>query len=387
MLRSIGGLFAASDAVERDDFHRFAQGALSHHRDIQALEWIPRVTDAERAAYEEAGRRDGLAGFQFSGLNVQGQPVRAAQRVEYFPVFYVEPLVGNEAAAGFDLASDPTQFGALEKARDSGTVVATAAITPVQQADEQPGFLTFLPIYGNGAPQATLEERRENLDGFALGVFRIADLVEASLTGLPSGVVMLLYDRKSPVGERPLHVYAQPPQKGMASQIGEELAQTRAELQWGAPLDVHGWPWSAVFLPTPEFLSTHGIRQAWGVLAAGLLLTAVTGAYMLNRILHTARVEGLAADLSKTIGELEGEIANRSRAEEALRESESRIRLIAENLREVFWLFDPIANQTLYVSPAYEEMWGRARKSVYDEPHSWTEAVHPEDRTRVNDAP
>ena len=38
------------------------------------------------------------------------------------------------------------------------------------------------------------------------------------------------------------------------------------------------------------------------------------------------------------------------------------------------------------MSPAYEEMWGRARKSVYDEPHSWTEAVHPEDRTRVNDA-
>jgi two-component system sensor histidine kinase UhpB len=35
------------------------------------------------------------------------------------------------------------------------------------------------------------------------------------------------------------------------------------------------------------------------------------------------------------------------------------------------------------VSPAYERIWGRDRQSLYKDPLSWREAVHPEDRERV----
>jgi two-component system cell cycle sensor histidine kinase/response regulator CckA len=67
----------------------------------------------------------------------------------------------------------------------------------------------------------------------------------------------------------------------------------------------------------------------------------------------------------------------------ALVESEQRFRQIAENIREVFWLItlDPI--QTLYISPAYEAIWGRSIASVYEDPYSLIAAIHPEDRPRV----
>ena len=74
------------------------------------------------------------------------------------------------------------------------------------------------------------------------------------------------------------------------------------------------------------------------------------------------------------------------RAREALRESEERFREVAETIREVFWIIDPAKNQMLYVSPAYEEIWGRSCQSLYDSSRTWVEAVHPDDRERVRQA-
>ncbi len=76
-------------------------------------------------------------------------------------------------------------------------------------------------------------------------------------------------------------------------------------------------------------------------------------------------------------------ITDRKRADEELRVSEERFRQLAENIREVFWLSDLVNKQVLYVSPAYKLVWGRTCQSLYDSPTDWLEAIHPEDRDRV----
>ncbi len=63
----------------------------------------------------------------------------------------------------------------------------------------------------------------------------------------------------------------------------------------------------------------------------------------------------------------------------AIKESEQRFRQIAENVREVFFLMDSDSDKMLYISPAYEKVWGRSRESVYEDPQSWLMAIHPED--------
>jgi PAS domain S-box-containing protein len=80
------------------------------------------------------------------------------------------------------------------------------------------------------------------------------------------------------------------------------------------------------------------------------------------------------------------DVTERKRAEAALRESEGKFRQLAESINEVFWLVDLEDTEVLYVSPAYERVFGRSRESLYHEPKSWLEVVHPEDRDRVRRA-
>lgn len=73
------------------------------------------------------------------------------------------------------------------------------------------------------------------------------------------------------------------------------------------------------------------------------------------------------------------------RAEDALVESEARFRQVAENIREVFWLREARDDRLLYVSPAYEEVWGRRREQLMRNPDTWLESLHPDDRPRIRE--
>jgi len=80
------------------------------------------------------------------------------------------------------------------------------------------------------------------------------------------------------------------------------------------------------------------------------------------------------------------DISIRKKAELELKESEEKFRQLAENIHEVFWVTDTQKHTMLYISPAYEGVWGRSVDSLYASPKSWLEAIHPEDRERILDA-
>ena len=102
---------------------------------IQPLKWIPRAPRGERDADEMAAHDDCVGGFSITERGPDGILQPSSESDEYFPVYYVEPLDGNEVAAGFDLVRNPTRLEALEQLRDTGQTVATARTTLVQPFD------------------------------------------------------------------------------------------------------------------------------------------------------------------------------------------------------------------------------------------------------------
>jgi PAS domain S-box-containing protein len=74
------------------------------------------------------------------------------------------------------------------------------------------------------------------------------------------------------------------------------------------------------------------------------------------------------------------DITVRRKTERALAHSEERFRQLTEAIDEVFWLYDIALNRTIYVSRAFENVWGRATSEVYEDPNLWSESLHPDDR-------
>ncbi|TGJ98661.1 PAS domain S-box protein [Leptospira langatensis] len=73
------------------------------------------------------------------------------------------------------------------------------------------------------------------------------------------------------------------------------------------------------------------------------------------------------------------EISERKRSEKALKESEEKFRQLSETIDEAFWMKDAETQKLLYVSPAYERIWGRSMDSLFENPDSWLNSVHPDD--------
>ncbi|GAA4648728.1 hypothetical protein GCM10023116_10010 [Kistimonas scapharcae] len=148
--------FAAShDSIARNTFTHIAQPVWRENNDIQAVEWIPRVPHAQRDAMEKAIRDNGFPTFRFTERNQDNQLVTAGKRDVYYPVYYLEPHKGNEAAMGFDLGSNIARLTAINNARDTGKTSASSPINLLQANSQHRGILLFSPVFSgdNRSPE------------------------------------------------------------------------------------------------------------------------------------------------------------------------------------------------------------------------------------------
>jgi PAS domain S-box-containing protein len=108
---------------------------------------------------------------------------------------------------------------------------------------------------------------------------------------------------------------------------------------------------------------------------AGELLARVRSHVALGR----ARTQ-LAAELATKVEERTAEL---QQIAAELRRSEQKFQQLTSAINESFWITDLATRATLYISPAYERIWGRSCESLYGRPRSWLDTVHPDDRDRV----
>ncbi len=331
VLTSLQALYHSSGkGIERSEFQDFARHILKQHASIQALEWMPRVPDSRREAYERAARREGFPDFQFTERIAQGKMKRAEKRKEYFPVYFVEPYKGNEIALGFDDASTPDRLETLEVARKTGETRATARITLVQETRSQFGFIVFAPIYRKGVLINSAQARWDNLEGFALGVFRIGNTVEKSLSYVnPEAVDFFIYDASAPEKERFLYAHSSRTRKTPL------LTQNHPETDFisSKTLEVAGRKWMVVYSATPDFIAARSSWRPWGLLLAGLAFTGLVAGFLLI-VSHAEHIEKFAKDLSDVNINLSDEIMERKRAEEKLTESKQMLEDITQGINE-----------------------------------------------------
>ena len=185
------------------------------------------------------------------------------------------------------------------------------------------------------------------------------------------------------------------------SEIVPTLAQTaqdvtRRILQTGDAVKDHEFSGETLSLPGMVrhwSESWYPIRTSVGeAIGFGVLIEEITERKRTEEALRRAQdlLKLRADDLEKTVAARTAKLRERTvelqRANTALGESEERFRQMADNVRDVFWLADAEFRHVFYVSPAYEEIWGRPCRDLAKSPQAWLEAVHPEDREQVGRA-
>ena len=276
-LQGIQGLFNASETVTREEFGVFVGRFLAETEGIQALEWIPRVRASQKERFIDNVRKEGFEDFNI-------HPATEAQ--DLFPVTYLEPRAGNTAAFGFDLYSEDVRRAALIQAWESGKLAITEPITLVQETGSQSAFLVYAPIYSSKDIPATLQERRDLLEGFGLSIIRFGDFINAAVpASFDPSIDIIVIDAHDTEHEVVLFTTLEP---GVLTSEFQGAHVLRS-------VAVADQNWIFHFMAPPGFGVNGFERTAWIlVLALGLLFSVIILAIVL--LLYKGRQAAL--DLS-----------------------------------------------------------------------------------------
>ncbi len=264
VLYAVKGLYDSSEKVTHEEFSHLAESFIARHPNIQALEWIPKVLDKDRLGFELEIQQYNKQ-FTITEKADDGAMVIAGYRQVYFPVTFLTPMQGNEAAYGFDLASSPTRFASLEQSRDSGEMTASGSMRLVQEAENQKGFLIFMPVYKGQSD--SLMARREALQGFVLGVFRIGDIVASAIDRISDrGIAFTLLD----ITQAPETLF---------EQYGKQ--QSLSEYQYSVDLlPIGGRSWRLLAYPRQAYYEQHMQQMSAWVSLYGVILILVFALYI-----------------------------------------------------------------------------------------------------------
>jgi PAS domain S-box-containing protein len=275
--------------VEPQEFRTYAK-YLTGEACVQAWEWIPAVTTEEKAVFESEAGRKGLAAFTVWQKDAQGIRTPVTERETYYPVYYVEPLAGNEPAVGYDLGSDPTRGAVLDTAARTRLATATDPTTLLQKTETQKGVLVCRPVFAR--------DGSTRLRGFAVAVLRIGSMLRSAIGQTDSRIDM--YQLKADRPPLLLESTGLEPE-GTPGTREEHRSNPPRGLSLVRPVFAFGRVYTVAAYPGPEFLSTHPVQAGWISALGGLLLTALVAVLV---VLLTRRQEELESQVAARTAEL-----------------------------------------------------------------------------------
>ncbi|MCB1759942.1 MAG: EAL domain-containing protein [Gammaproteobacteria bacterium] len=373
VVHAIQSYFAGSSEVSRKEFRTFVSRTLERVPGIQALSWNPRISAAERPAYEETARRDGFVDFRIWQRDADGNLIPASDRPEYVAVYYIEPYAGNEGALGYDVYSQPERRTAIDVARDNGEAVVTPPITLVQEEASQTGVLVFVPIYRTEAVPATIEERRAGLLGYAVGVFRLGDVLATALDGVSvTDLLIQLSDNTDEENPEQL-AYARLDDHGKVKTVSAAgPAASQNNLHYLRHHEVAGRVWQLRVTADNNYLTARRSWTGWWVLSGGLSFAGLFGLFLLALTGRWLIDERRAEELAISNINLTDQVAKRIRTEKALHAEKERAEVTLHSIGDAVITTD--ANGDIeYLNPVAENLteWsadearGRPLKAVF----------------------
>ncbi len=330
VLHGVRGLFSASESVGRDAFRRYVSSLNLDQRypGIQVVAFNRRVPFERKRDYESAVQRD-------TSVDPNGYPHFAIKppgdRPEYFVTEYVEPMAGNEEAFGLDAGGDAVRAASVEHARDSGQLAASGRVTLVRGDARHVGFTLRLPIYRNGMPQQTVEQRRQAFVGSIVSSYRMNYLMQGALSeqGLRQFRIRI-HDAgfsDSPTPPDPpsaktlLFDNGQLPNTGSAQPNTSHASDESALLTKTLTLDVGGRRWNVQLTERQGFVAPFDRWLPLAILVGGISLSLLLFGLIRSLATTGSRAVTLAASITENLRGSEARLAKAQRQTQELIEA------------------------------------------------------------------
>lgn len=316
----IGGaaFFAAHETPNVEEFRKYAARLDLHslYPGIQGFGFAKRALPAQLESLVEKMRAQGASEFTVKP---------PGEREEYFPIVYLEPQDRrNQTAIGYDMFSESVRREAMMRARDEGKPAASGQVKLIQEidADTQPGFLLYVPVYEGGEIPAK-RDRRSKLIGFVYSPFRARDLFSGIFHPTEdSEVALQVFD--GPAVDTTNLLYRSP--RLSADRPGRYI---RSQL-----LQFGGHQWTLRLETTPVFeQGSNGHLVPW-VLVTGCVLSVIL--YAITGALARAhqRLQQAQSELQAHAETLEQAVAARTaRLQEAIGELEQMSYSMVHDMR------------------------------------------------------
>ena len=378
-------LFENSEEVTPLEFAAATADLRSRHRQIQAIEWLPRVPYEKRAEFEAVARTRISPSFQITQRDASGRPVKATDRDVYFPILYLDHIEGNEAALGYDAYTGATRTD-LDTAIRNRAPTLTRKIRLIQDEGGSPRYSIIIacPVFGGvnplGAPVPS-----DALAGFVQIVLRLDDMLGESWQTYASNSVDTLVLDATPTSASDPFIYSRLAMPNAAhTQImkPDDLAPSphyEDTIKIGCRL------WRVYFGAPPGWMNSQVSFIPLLILIGGLSFTAVLGTYLWTTLLRTHLIESQVAErtaeLRHTQNLLENDIAKRETTEAELRESRRQLdSLLGQLPGMAYRLANDGRFPALYISHGCIDLTGHTSKELISRQIRYDDLVLAEDR-------
>ncbi|HVS52265.1 MAG TPA: CHASE domain-containing protein [Opitutaceae bacterium] len=378
-LFGLSTLFMLDGNVNRGEFARATARLEERLAGAQAFEWVAFVPAENRAAVEAAMRHAyGHRDFEFKQFDAAQQPVRAAERPYYYPICFIQPLRGNEAALGYDLTSGPT-LAFLERARETRQAIVTSAFKLVQEKGNELAVVMICPVFRaartsatnatNAAPAATPAAPDVFL-GFVQCVFRLHDLLETVRAPQTETVLDMLVVDGSETDPAKRILYYGPADATAARNPPPSEAEFRAGVASEFALPFGQRNWRVIFRPRAGWIDEQRTSTPFLRSCSLMLLSTL--------------LAGLVHVLGRQTGTIRREVTERT-AE--LTESRRQFATLLHTLPGMAYrcTYDDQLN-VVFVSEGARALTGWPAEDFISGAIHFRDLIHPDDVARVREA-
>ncbi|WP_085654817.1 sensor domain-containing diguanylate cyclase, partial [Pseudomonas sp. B1(2017)] len=314
--------FANSESVSRAEFDGYTHPLLLR---TQAYSFALRVRGAERAAFEQRTRDEGLSTFSVRELNARGELQLASARDEYVVVLYSQTQSRLGAPLGYDLLAQPLRRSTLERADQ---LRGLAVSQPMHLVGIEPayarGVLLVAPLLRKGESRSY---------GYVMAVISMRQLLA---DGLPDALHDYLSVRILDLSTNDQHEVLF---ESTNESVPSDLSATRL-------VRMADHDYQVDILPSEAFMQAN--HSAVGsVVVLGGLLSLLLSALLYVLVSQRQRALRMVELRTQELHEREQELRGTHGQLRGVLNAATQVAIIATDLRGVINTFNPGAEQML----------------------------------------